>query len=236
MLTNQFPQLQFPLTAADAQRLPRNPAYRYRVCPDHLELDPQPRCGHALLTTDSSVGVRDSAGGWTARPLAASDWPSLTDLFLDAFTSTLPLSVLSAEDCQRIAEESLSRTRAGDDGLLIDSASFVIRQPGHQGIIAAILITLMPAGNLRNFTDPIWQESSPKDALTQHWGRPHLTWVMTSPSYARRGLARHLLQLALLELKQLGYSELASTFLLDNVPSLLWHWSCGFHLQAAFSE
>jgi ribosomal protein S18 acetylase RimI-like enzyme len=96
----------------------------------------------------------------------------------------------------------------------------------------AVLITLLQAGDLESFDDPLWKEIPPENALELRWGRPHVTWIFTSPHAARRGLASALLDRAAAALMHMGYTELASTFLLGNEPSLLWHWRNGFRLMS----
>jgi L-amino acid N-acyltransferase YncA len=47
-----------------------------------------------------------------------------------------------------------------------------------------------------------------------------------------RGLGTALIQSVVHELRGLGFRELATTFLLGNTSSLLWHWRMGFRLVA----
>ena len=59
---------------------------------------------------------------------------------------------------------------------------------------------------------------------------PHLTWIFVSPVDARQGVGTALLDVAVRALLRLEYTELASTFLLGNESSMLWHWRAGFKL------
>ena len=54
--------------------------------------------------------------------------------------------------------------------------------------------------------------------------------MFVSPLDAGRGVGTALLNAAARELLALGYTELASTFLLGNESSMLWHWRNGFRL------
>jgi L-amino acid N-acyltransferase YncA len=57
-----------------------------------------------------------------------------------------------------------------------------------------------------------------------------LTWIFVSPWFQRHGVGMALLAECVERLRSLGYSELASTFLLGNESSTLWHWRAGFRL------
>ena len=237
MLTDRYPELSFPLTPELARRLPRSPAYRYRVQPDEVQLTPEPRCGHGVLTISSAIASDASdlrlPSGWRIDDLQASDWPRLLPLFLDAYSTQLPFSVLSGTEAEELAIETLEGTRLGADGSLVPDCCLVLRTAERTSIAAALLVTVLPAGNLSDFSDSAWQQTPPPQPHTQAWGRPHLTWVLTSPSHQRQGHAKLLLMSVLPRIAAWGYTELASTFQLDNVPSLLWHWRMGFALQGA---
>jgi GNAT superfamily N-acetyltransferase len=51
-----------------------------------------------------------------------------------------------------------------------------------------------------------------------------------APLHARLGVGSALLDAVAQGLNRLGYTELASTFLLGNESSTLWHWRVGFRL------
>ena len=54
--------------------------------------------------------------------------------------------------------------------------------------------------------------------------------MFVAPLSAGRGVGTALLHAAVRELLALGFTELASTFLLGNDSSMLWHWRAGFRL------
>ena len=66
--------------------------------------------------------------------------------------------------------------------------------------------------------------------MAQKLGVPHLTWVFVHPWEARHGIGTALLAASVAALREMGFEQLASTFMLDNGPSALWHWRNGFRL------
>lgn len=222
-----FPRIDIPMTWDQFRQLPQHPAFRYEYLNGTARLSARLRRYHALASLTGSAPPAATTNR-TLRPIAATDWDQLPQVFADAFAVAPPLSLLEPALRLRAARDCLDRTRAGEHGLLIDSASSVAAADGR--IDAAILITLLQAGDLERFDDPRWAETPPPDALQSGWGRPHLTWIFSTPQAGRRGLASALLRRARAALAELGYGELASTFLLGNEPSLLWHWKNGFRL------
>ena len=222
-----FPRIDIPMTWDQFRQLPQHPAFRYEYLDGTAKLSARLRRYHALASLTGPAPATATKDR-TLRPVAAADWEQLPQRFAEAFSDTAPLSLLEPALRLTAARDCLERTQAGEHGLLIESASFVATADGQ--IDAAVLITLLQAGDLERFDDPRWSEPPPPDALQTGWGRPHLTWVFTTPHAGRRGLASALLQRARAALAELGYTELASTFLLGNEPSLLWHWKNGFRL------
>ena len=98
--------------------------------------------------------------------------------------------------------------------------------------VGAILVTLLPETDPCTWDSFHWKEPPPPDALARHLGRPHLTWIFVSPFYAGQGIGTLLLSAVVKALLDLGYAQLASTFLIGNDSSMLWHWRNGFRLQA----
>ena len=222
-----FPRITIPMTWDRFRQLPKHPAYRYEYLDGAAKLTAQLRRYHALLAPIARNPALPNAAA-EIRPIDPADWDHLPELFADAFATTAPFSLLEPEQRRAAARDCLERTRGGEHGLLIEAASFVAAV--NQQVCAAILITLLQAGDLEQFDDPRWGERPPPNALQVGWGRPHVTWVLSAPNAARSGLASALLDRAATALADLGYCELASTFLLGNEPSLLWHWKNGFRL------
>ena len=222
-----FPRIAIPMTWEQFRQLPQHPAFRYEYLDGTATLTARPRRYHALLplTAEATHAHRPTVD---IDPLDVAGWEQLPPLFADAFAATAPLSLLEPQQRLDAARDCLQRTRDGEHGLPIESASFVATTADQP--CAAILITLLQAGDLERFDDPAWAQPPPPDALTIGWGRPHVTWVFAAPHAARRGLATALLSRAAGSLVELGYNELASTFLLGNEASLLWHWKNGFRL------
>lgn len=222
-----FPRIDIPMTWAQFRQLPEHPAYRYEYLDGVARLTGRPRRYHALLSFDDRIR-RASAIAADVRPIDPPEWTQLPGVFADAFAGTAPLSLLEPEQRFAAAADCLARTRAGEFGVCVPPASFVALID--EQVVAAIIITLVQAGDLHDFTDPRWGEPPPPDALDRRWGRPHLTWVLSAPAAARRGLASALLDRSIATLQDLQYRELATTFLLGNEASLLWHWRNGFQL------
>lgn len=228
MLDEKFPEITLPLSAEQLSRLPRNPAYAYRVQGNEVRLTPEPKVLHALLSFEKSSQAAVASDEFSIRKLSGADWPEVRRLFFDAFSASQPFSLLPVAEAQDLADECVNRTEQGEDGPLVESACHVMLESRSQRIVGAALVTLTPAGPLTDFSHPDWKAIPPDNAVAEKWGRPHLTWVFVSPSFSRQGLARRLLHSSIAELQQLGFVEMSSTFLADNTPSLLWHWQMGF--------
>ena len=93
-------------------------------------------------------------------------------------------------------------------------------------------MTLLPDEDPADWDSFQWREPPPADCVERRLGRPHITWVFVSPWHAGRGTGTALLATAAAALRELGYRQLASTFLLGNDSSMLWHWRNGFQLLA----
>ncbi len=221
-----MPHLELKLTREQFDRLPRNAAYRYELLGGQAFLTPRPRHFHALLDLGPIEGV-DTRPLRRVRP---GDWDVLPAVFAAAFRGVQPFGSLTDEEREKAARECLERTLAGGDGPLIERASFVATDEERGALVGAILVTLLPAGDPCDGDSYYWREPPPADAVERRLGRPHLTWVFVSPHEAGRGVGTALLAAAVCELRALGYAELATTFLLGNDSSMLWHWRNGFRL------
>ena len=220
-----FPRISIPMTWNQFRRLPQHPAYRYEYLEGTARLTSRPRRYHALLSLERHWPSTCNAD---IRPIDAAAWGKLPDGFAEAFATTAPLSLLEPKLRLAAARDCLERTQRGEHGLLIEPACLVAVADGR--VCGAIVVTLLQAGDLERFDDPRWGEPPPDDALETGWGRPHVAWIWTSPGVARCGLGSAMLARSAQALAELGYRELASTFLLGNEPSLLWHWKNGFRL------
>src|SRR5581483_11900941 len=96
----------------------------------------------------------------------------------------------------------------------------------------AVLVTLLPEGDLEEFYSARWREPPPADCVERRMGQPHLTWIFVGPWHARHGVGSALLDAAVGSLWDLGYRHLVSSFLLGKESSMLWHWRNGFRLLA----
>jgi GNAT superfamily N-acetyltransferase len=117
---------------------------------------------------------------------------------------------------------------------LIEQASFVAldknNRPGTK--IGAILVTLLPDGDVMDPDSYYWREPPPADCIRNRQGRPHLTWIFVSPLEVGQGVGTALLTAAGNKLFEMGFTQLVTTFISGNDSSMLWHWRNGFRLLA----
>ncbi|WP_437228502.1 hypothetical protein SH661x_000941 [Planctomicrobium sp. SH661] len=222
--------------------LPRHPAYRYEYRNGHLQITGNPRFAHCTLSLAHDAPFLNLEPAGTAltcffseyerRAADKEDWAKLPALFTQAFQKSPPLMLLSDEQRTEAANTLLKRTHSSEDGPIVAPASLVLADRETGELQAAILITLIPAGDVHDFTHHAWTETPPDDAVANRWGQPHLTWIFVSPEKQRRGLGEVLLRESVSVLKRLGYSQLVSTFLVGDVASPLWHWKHGFELAS----
>jgi GNAT superfamily N-acetyltransferase len=211
-----FSPIELPISRRQFRQLPRNPAYRYEYTDGRAWLLPQPELCSAVLDLPTFVGpiARISADEYVViRNVQEEDWQALPRLFADAFHCVQPFASLAEAERLAAAEICLGRTHRSGEGPLVAAGSLVAAHKSDGTLVGANLITLPPAGDIEYAA-----------------GCPHLTWIFVSPVVARRGVAMALLDRAAKELLQLGFSKLASTFLLGNGSSMLWHWRAGFKL------
>jgi GNAT superfamily N-acetyltransferase len=232
MWRHAMPGLKLPITFEQFLQLPRNPAYKYEYFNDHAYLSARPKTYHAVLDMRPYNAAPNDGADSSARlrPVVDADWNWMPGLFADAFHNLLPFGGLDDGPREAAARACLDRTRSGGDGPWIKQASFVAGAAGQDHPVGAILVTLIPNADLAGGDDCTWQEPPPADCLKRRLGRPHLTWIFVSPLAEGQGVGTALLGAAVLELLALGFVELASTFLLGNHSSMLWHWRNGFRL------
>ena len=216
MMHEWFSAIELPINWQQFRQLPRNPAYKYEYFDGRAWLSPRPKSCHA--TVDLRAFARPIAEMATddplvIRPLQAADWPRLPKLFSAAFHRVQPFASLTDDDRLAAAEDCLARTQAAGEGPLVGEACLVAARAADDMLAGANLITLPPAEDI---------EQAP--------GLPHLTWIFVGPMCARQGIGMALLDMAVQALLRLGYTELASTFLVGNESSMLWHWRAGFKL------
>ena len=226
MVEEWMPPLQLPLSPAQFVQLPRNAAFKYTYHDGLAWIHPRPRYYHALLSLPS-LEVEGTATV-PMRRFASRDWGPLTELFAEAFGSHQPFAGQEKPTRRLAAREALNRTADGGDGPWIERASFIAFDD--ECILGAIMVTLLPALDPTHWDSYSWEDPPPPDCIERRLGRPHLTWVFVDPQRAGRGVGCALLQASASALVAMGYDELASTFMLGNESSMLWHWRAGFRL------
>jgi GNAT superfamily N-acetyltransferase len=232
MCDQWMPGIKLPLTWEQFHQLPQNAAYKYEYFSDAAQLTPRPKHYHALLELKPAAGARPRVDGDRIRicRLKVADIAALELVFAAAFHRAQPFGSLDDTTRQRAAHQCLERTRTGGDGPWIQEASFVAVAGKDRQLAGAIFITLLPAGDPGAWDSYYWSEQPPPRCIERRLGRPHLTWIFVAPLCAGQGLGTALLAAAVQRLRHLGYTELASTFLLGNDSSMLWHWRNGFRL------
>jgi hypothetical protein len=227
MCEEWMPCLTLPLTLEQFHQLPRNAAYKYEFLGGQVYLTPRAKHFHALLDLQPLEGE----AGISLRSVRAEDWAHLETIFVSAFRRIQPFGSLDEATQHEAARQCLKRTCNGGDGPWIETASFVAVAPETpEQLIGAILITLLPDGDPTDWDSYHWLEPPPEDCVQRRLGRPHLTWIFVSNAEACQGVGTTLLAAAVRELLALGFTQLASTFLLGNESSMLWHWRNGFRL------
>ena len=233
MIEKWFATIELPVAFDEFLALPQNPAYKYEYFDGRAWLTPRPKSYRALLDLRlfirpiSTLAAQEDI---TIRPLVDADWQQLPALFAAAFHRVQPFASLADKARLEAAQECLRQTKEGAEGPLVAEANLVAACKSDDAPIAALVTTLVPARDPSRWDSWRWETPPPPDAVARGIGRPHLTWVFVSPWHARQGVGMALLDAAVRALAGLGYSELASTFLVGNESSMLWHWRAGFRL------
>jgi hypothetical protein len=230
-MPSHYPVVELPITIEQFHTLPRNAAYKYEFFGGRAVLSPRPKTFTGVL----DLAPLPPPDGFDVRPLPAADIPALADLFLHANAHAQPYQSLDKERARVAAEDAIRQTATGGDGPVIEPACFRAFGDRHPDPLGAILITLVPPEVLTTPFAGVWKSKPPADAIEKRLGVPHLTWVFVSWWEARQGYGTALLAHAVNALLKMGFSQLASTFALDNGPSLLWHWRNGFRLLPQWS-
>jgi GNAT superfamily N-acetyltransferase len=232
MCDEWMPGIELALTWEQFHQLPRNPAYKYEFLDGRAYLTPRPKHFHAVLDLDGLEGpaLERPEEAVRLRPVRAADRPEMPEVFAAAFHRVQPFGSLDEAGQEKAARQCLERTWTGGDGPLIERASFVAAAEEDGHLVGAALVTLLPEGDPSDADSYYWAAAPPPDCVTLRLGRPHLTWIFVSPFYTLHGVGSALLAAAVLELRQMGYTHLFSTFLFGNDSSLLWHWRNGFRL------
>ena len=221
MIDDWFEVIELPITIEQFHRLPTNPAYKYEYFDDTAYLSPRPKCYEAMLDL-GPVEVPEEIDAWgpvVLRPLREEDWEAFPPLFAGAFQRVQPFCGLDDDRRLRAAKECLVKTRAGGDGPLLPDACAVAVNKGDGHPVGAALVTLRKV-----------REDDGADFRDQGNEHPHLTWIFVAPLITRHGIGSALLAATIRGLLGMGRSTLASTFLLGNESSTLWHWRNGFRV------
>jgi hypothetical protein len=222
--------VELPITLEQFHRLPRHPAFKYEYLDQRAFVVPRPKFYHSVLNLTNEQ-AQGPAGDVQLRLLQDSDLVDLETVFAAAFDHQQPFAGLDAPRRREAARQAFRKVSDGGDGPWIRKASFIALDRG-QHPVGAILITLLPDGDPSRWDSYYWHEPPPVDGIERCLGRPHVTWVFVGPWNAGCGIGTALLAASVNVLRPMGYKHLASTFLLGNESSMLWHWRNGFQLQA----
>ncbi len=221
MIDDWFERIELPLSFDQFRTLPTNPSYKYEYFGGRAVLTPRPKCYQAVLdlTTVEEDDASPRPATYALRTVRQADWPLFPALFASAFHGVQPFCALEDDRRLEAASRCLTKTITGGDGPIVDGACVVAAHSGDEDRpVAGLLITLQSSA-------PPGDERQPLHDL------PHLTWIFVPPRLARRGVGSALLARSIRSLRGLGYTRLASTFLLGNESSTLWHWRNGFTLR-----
>lgn len=233
MIEKWFRAVHVPMTIDQFHLLPRHAAYKYEYIEGEAWLSPRPRTFNALLelrrqpAVDSMLAQGETV---TIRPFATADWAKLPKLFAAAFEREPPFSTLTAAQRLDAAGECLHQVKSGGDGPVLEQACLVADAGEPARPVGAILVTLIPRREEGDWWDGHWDEFPESEDARRLLGRPHLTWVFVALRLTRYGIGSALLAHAVNAVLELGYTDLASTFLLGNDSTMLWHWRNGFRV------
>jgi len=223
MIDRYFRTIELPITIEQFHELPTNSAYKYEYFDNAAWLTPRPK-GYLAALDLRPMGpaepVEVHREPVSVRPLRETDWDALPKLFAHAFHRTAPFAGLDDATGLEAAAACLGKTREGGDGPLVASACFAAVDDRDRPLGAALVTRLEDE-------DRDWYaDLGPAPAA----GHPHLTWIFVAPMMTRHGVGSLLLSAVVDALRAAGDTLLASTFLLGNESSTLWHWRSGFRL------
>lgn len=230
MCDNWMSSLRLRLTSVEHAELPRHAAYRYQRVDGETHITPLPRYRHCRLDLTTGPGDDGQTRCWngSVRPLLPPDYAQLPQLFAPAFREVEPFAGLNEVGMLYAARLALEQTLTGGDGPFIAAASYLATDA--DGPLGATLVTLLPLRDPTCGNAYYWSEVPAPDVVARRQGHPHLTWIFVRPGQAHRGVGAALLAATCARLRDLGFSDLLSTFLDGNTESMLWHWRMGFAL------
>jgi Acetyltransferase (GNAT) family len=234
MLDQWFSVIKLPISWRQFHRLPRNPAYKYEYLQKSAWLSPRPKFYSARLAlVDDPAGpalATDLPDAVAFRRLEDRDWPRLSRIFAGSFERVQPFASLGDRRRLESARACLKHTREGCDGPIIGPACHVAVDLKDGDPIGAVLVTLVPPVDLDDIWSLRWKTPPPPECVELRLGHAHLTWIFVGRGIAGSGVGTALLAEASRGLRELGYTELISSFILGNDSSMLWHWRNGFEL------
>ena len=179
---------------------------------------------------DSPARAIDVGEGVGFRRMEDRDWPRLSRVFAGSFERVQPFASLGDRRRLESARACLKHTREGCDGPIIGPACHVAVDPKDGEPVGAVLVTLVPPVDLEDIWSLRWKTPPPPECVELRLGHAHLTWIFVGRGIAGSGVGTALLAEASRGLRELGYTELISSFILGNDSSMLWHWRNGFEL------
>lgn len=224
MIDRYFRTIKLSISIEQFHALPTNAAFKYEYFDKTAWLTPRPKGYIAALDlrpTGPAEPIEVFRSPVVIRPLRDADWAELPKLFASAFHRTAPFSGLDEPTRLEAAAACLGKTREGGDGPLVGWASFLAVDGRDDRPMGAALVTRLLKDEMGWYADL---------GPAPEAGHPHLTWIFVPPMLARHGVGSSLLAAVVGALLAAGDALLASTFLLGNESSTLWHWRNGFRL------
>ena len=230
MCDQWMPTLSIAMPIEEFHQMPRNAGYKYEYLGGQALLTPRPMTHHAKLdlATFSPQPNELAKDTIAVAEFRDADRDDAVAAFAASFSRVQPFAGIDDEVRRVAARTCLERTWSGVDGVFVPSASFTARDQGK--LVGALLITLLPPGDLSDSNVYSWSDPPVADLWEKGEGHPHLTWIFVRPFDKGKGVGTSLLLRAANLLRGRGYPHLLSTFITGNESSILWHWRCGFEL------
>lgn len=193
--------MDFPLTAADAWRLPRHPDWKYEYWDGEVHLRHRPRPLGLVRSTAEPVCNGDAHVAERLRP--SGDREELERLLWEVWREEDPYRTYGKVEGRRVLRDELDESGKR----LADPAGALVWDGAD---LAGAL--LLQRGDAHGHTPPV------------------IAWLSVRAAHRRTGVASALLAGAVQWLRAAGQDQVRSAVSAANPPSLRWHLQHGFQL------
>ena len=216
MIHDWFSAIELPLTKRQFRQLPQNPAYKYEYFDGRAWLSPRPKNYHAVLNLQEFVRPGSQRGD---RRRACH--PRRTRRRLAAVARIIFRCVPTRA---ALCKPDGRRSPGGGRRLLVLYARVRRRPAGRRSLPGCVA----RGGRHVGWGEPHYASAGRCHRARDRPAAPDMDLRRSARCTPGRRMA--LLEMAVPALRRLGYTGLASTFLLGNESSMLWHWRAGFKL------